>query len=359
MDLGELGWNTDWESAFAPHRAAGLDPARVVHEDKLAYVVVGPWGDRPAAITGRLRHRFRLDSDLPKVGDWVAVAPVPGENKGLIQEVLPRRTRLLRKVTGRVNEAQVLVTNVDVVFVVQAMDDTFNPRRIERFLVMVHEGGARPVVVLNKLDLCARPDSLVRTVRGLAGDALVLPVCAKTGKGTGLLREQLGPGITAVFVGTSGVGKSSLLNRLMGEKVEPTIEVREWDRKGRHTTAWREIHPLPDGGLIIDTPGMRELQLWTAEDGLDDAFPEIAALGLGCRFRDCTHAAEPDCAVRASLEAGKLPKGRYESFQKLRKELVVVTSARREAERKGGGGRRPIPRFDDPSADGGDDEGNG
>ncbi len=353
MDLGELGWDAEWETAFAVHRAVGRLPARVVHEDKLAYVVVGADGDHPASITGRLRHRFRNDSDLPKVGDWVSVATVPGESKVLIHEVLPRRTQLLRKVTGRANEAQVIVTNVDTVFVVQAMDSTFNPRRIERFLVMVHEGGARPVVVLNKLDLCDDPQALLATARTLAGEVPILTVCAKTGKGTGLLREHLGDGRTAVFVGTSGVGKSSLINRLMKEKVEPTIEVREKDQKGRHTTSWREIHPVPTGGLVIDTPGMREFQLWFADEGLDDAFPDVAAIGAGCRFRDCTHAAEPGCAVRFAVDAGSLPRGRYDSFQKLRVELVQVTAAKRGADRKPGG--RPVPGRQEDWDDGGDD----
>lgn len=353
FDLDELGWDAGWESAFAAQRSRGFHPARVVHEDKLAYVVVGAGGDRPASITGRLRHRFRNDSDLPKVGDWVAVAAVPGESKVLVHAVLPRRTQLLRKVTGRANEAQVIVTNVDTVFVVQAMDATFNPRRIERFLVMVHEGGARPVVVLNKLDLCDDPDAMLAKVRALAGGTPVLLLCAKTGKGTGLLRGHLGPGRTAVFVGTSGVGKSSLINRLMGEKVEPTIEVREKDQKGRHTTSWREIHPVPSGGLVIDTPGMREFQLWFADEGLDDAFPDVAALGAGCRFRDCTHSAEPDCAVRTAVDSGAFPRGRYDSFQKLRVELVQVTAAKRGADRKPGG--RPVPGRSDDIDDGGDD----
>lgn len=355
MDLGELGWDADWDAAFAPHRSSGFEPARVVHEDKLAYVVVGASGDRPGTITGRLRHRLTHDSDLPKVGDWVAVEPVPGEEKVLIHDVLPRRTFLQRKVTGRVNEAQVLITNVDVVFVVQAMDATFNARRLERFLVMVHEGGARPVVVLNKLDLCVDPDALLATATGISGSVPVLAACAKTGKGTGLLREHVGPGRTAVFVGTSGVGKSSLLNRMMGEKVEPTIAVREWDRKGRHTTAWREIHPLPSGGLVIDTPGIRELQLWSSAEGLDDAFPEIAALAPGCRFRDCGHGTEPGCAVRVAVEDGRLPKGRHESFRKLLTETATVSRARQEAERRGGA-KRPNPRHAFPEDDGGDDE---
>ena len=352
MDLTELGWDAARATAFEPHRLAGFQPARVAHEDKLSYVVVGADGDHPALITGRLRHRFRQDAALPKVGDWVAVAAVPGESKVVIHEVLPRRTVLVRKVTGKASEAQVIVSNIDTVFVVQAMDSTFSARRIERFLVMVHEGGARPVVVMNKLDLCENPEALIKQVRGLSLDTPVLTVCAKTGKGTGLLREHLGPGRTAVFVGTSGVGKSSLINRLMGEKVEMTLQVREKDSKGRHATTWREIHPVPSGGLVIDTPGMREFQLWFADEGLDEAFPDIAQLGVGCRFRDCTHATEPGCAVQDALGVGRLPRVRYDSFQKLRQELIQVVIARRNGRRSDNG--RPVPGRPEAWDDGGD-----
>ena len=216
MDLAELGWDAVWEGNFTAHRQGGLEPARVVHEDKLSYNVVGASGDRPAIITGRLRHLCPRDQDLPKVGDWVAVRPVPGESKGVIEAILPRRSQIARKINGRGTEAQIVVSNIDVAFVVQAMDSTFNARRLERFLVMVLEGGVRPVLVLNKLDLCKAPRRMISEAEAVSGGALVLPVCAKTAKGTGRLREILGPGLTAVFIGTSGVGKSSLINRLVG-----------------------------------------------------------------------------------------------------------------------------------------------
>jgi ribosome biogenesis GTPase len=363
MDLAELGWDAVWESDFTAHRQGGLEPARVVHEDKLSYNVVGASGDRPAIITGRLRHLCPRDQDLPKVGDWVAVRPVPGESKGVIEAILPRRSQIARKINGRGTGAQIVVSNIDVAFVVQAMDSTFNARRLERFLVMVLEGGVRPVLVLNKLDLCKAPRRMISEAEAVSGGALVLPVCAKTAKGTGRLREILGPGLTAVFIGTSGVGKSSLINRLVGGTLQPTLEVRDSDSKGRHATTWREIIPVPQGGLVIDTPGMREFHLWSADLGLDTAFPDITELAVGCRFRDCTHGAEPGCAVRSALEAGALAGGRYESFRKLQAELVEVDRGRVEQERRVRSSRpKPSSRHALPLDDGdgdGDGEGEG
>ncbi len=359
MDLAELGWDAGWETAFAPHRQEGLEPARVVHEDKLSYVVVGASGDRPALITGRLRHLCPRDQDLPKVGDWVAVRPVPGESKGVIEALLPRRSQIARKITGRGNEAQIVVTNIDVAFVVQAMDTTFNARRLERFLVMVLEGGVKPVVILNKLDLCKAPRRMISEAEAVSGGAPVLPVCAKTAKGTGRLREILEPGLTAVFIGTSGVGKSSLINRMVGGTFQPTLEVRESDSKGRHATTWREIIPVPRGGLVIDTPGMREFHLWSADLGLDTAFPDITELAVGCRFRDCTHGAEPGCAVRSALETGALGRGRYDSFRKLQAELAEVERGRVAQERRARSSRpKPSSRHAFP-ADDADGDGDG
>jgi ribosome biogenesis GTPase len=330
MDLATLGWNAWFEERFAGHRAAGLVPARVATEDKHAYTVVGDAGEWAAVVAGKLLHQSRGNADLPKVGDWVAVAPQPGEPKAVIRAVLPRRTQLVRKVTGREVEEQVLAANVDTVFVTLALDATFNLRRLERFLVMVLEGGARPVVVLNKADVCDDPEACVAAARRAAGDAPVLVVSARTRKGIGQLREFIRPGETVVFIGTSGVGKSSLINRLYGEEIQATIEVREADAKGRHTTTWRELIPLPGGGLVIDTPGMREFHMWAAEDGISEAFPELLELAQTCRFRDCTHVNEPGCAVRAAAESGQLSRERYESFLKLQREAAFLAEERRQ-----------------------------
>ena len=330
VDLASLGWNAFFEEAFAPHRAAGLLPARVATESKHFYTVVSEEGDVLASITGKLHIKKGGKTNLPKVGDWVAInRPAPGEQT-LIHTVLPRRTTLSRKLPGREAEEQIIGSNLDIVFVVQALDTTFNLRRLERFLVMVHEGGATPVVLLNKIDLCEDPDTEVAAVQTAIAPPEVIPVCAKTGKGTGLMREYCVKGSTVAFIGTSGVGKSSLINRLLGEKTQATLEVRREDSKGRHTTTWRELIPLPSGGLVVDTPGMREFHMWSAEGGLEGAFPDIVKFADQCRFRDCKHQQEPDCAVRAALAEGKITEGRYDSFSKLQRELGRVKEERKQ-----------------------------
>lgn len=320
--LEVLGWDTAWEDAFRPHRAAGLRPARVVTQEKYRYLLWGEEGECEGQVPGRMVRLAQSDAELPKVGDWVGYR-VPGARgqPARIEVVLPRRTRLARKVAGRETEEQVLVTNVDVAFLVQALDQTFQPRLLERMLLMCLEGGVQPAVVLNKADLCPDPAALVHEARRRTGDAPVILTCARTGLGVEELRRLLPAGRTGVFIGPSGVGKSSLINRLYGEEIQPTAEVRERDHKGRHTTTWRELIVLPDGGLVIDTPGMREFHLWMAGEGLHEAFPDIELLALRCKFRDCQHQTEPGCAVRAAVAAGELDPERLASYLKLRQEL--------------------------------------
>ena len=331
VDLATLGWNAFFEESFVPHRAAGLLPARVATESKHFYTVVSEEGDVLASITGRLHIKKGGKTNLPKVGDWVAInRPAAGEQT-LIHAVLPRRTTLSRKLPGREAEEQILGANLDIVFVVQALDATFNLRRLERFLVMVHEGGATPVVLLNKIDLCDDAEKEVAAVQTAIAPTVVIPVCAKTGKGTGKMREYCVKGTTVAFIGTSGVGKSSLINQLYGEELMPTIEVRTQDSKGRHTTSWREMIFLPKGGVVIDTPGMREFHLWGASEGAKETFSEIEALSPGCRFRDCTHTQEKDCAVLAAVAAGTLPRERHDRFVKLQREMSYLREAEKQA----------------------------
>jgi len=329
VDLRELGWDDFWESAFQPYRASGLFPTRVVLEDKNAYAVVGEAGEWPARVAGRLLQNTARDA-FPKVGDWVAVAKKPSDGRAVIHGLLPRRTVFTRKITGREAAPQVLAANIDIAFIVQALDETFNPRRLERFLVMAHEGGSEAVVVLNKADLCKDLDARLADARAVSGSAKVLILSGKTRLGLGELRRCLAPGRTCAFIGTSGAGKSTLINRLYGEAIQPTLEVREHDSKGRHTTAWREMILLPSGGLVIDTPGMREFQLWHADGGLAEAFPDVAALAVQCHFRACTHTTEKRCAVLQALANGSLSVQRFDSFKKLRQELDRLASARRE-----------------------------
>ena len=332
MDLHELGWDDFWEAAFAPHRIPPFVPARVVNEEKHYFTVVSASGPFLAQISGRLLHRRHSSADLPKVGDWVVCSPPTESGAGGICGVLPRRTSLSRKVTGREAMGQVLAANIDLSFLVQALDETLSLRRLERFLVMAHEGGSRPIVVLNKTDLCPEVDARLAEVTAVVGDTPVIAVSARTGLHLPRLRELIRPGATVVFLGTSGVGKSSLVNRLYGERIQPTIPVREADSKGRHATTARELILLPTGGLVIDTPGVREFHLWVADGGLDEAFPDISGLASGCRFRDCAHRTEIGCAVRAAVEVGTLAPARHQSYLKLQNELTEVSADKRRHE---------------------------
>ena len=329
LSLARLGWNAEWEAAFAPHRERNFKAGRVAVQDKHHYVLFAEEGELIAQIAGKLFHALKSDATLPKVGDWVAFKQPPGEAKAVIHAVLPRRTKLGRKIPGRETEEQILVTNIDLAFVVLALDETFNPRLLERFLLMVIEGGAQPVVVLNKADLCEDLDAHVAEAQRCAGEAPVVAVSAKTRKALKLLLEHITPASTVTFIGNSGVGKSTLINRLYGEAIQPTAEVRERDSKGRHTTTWRELIVLPNGGLVIDTPGMREFQLWMAGEGIHEAFPDIELLALKCKFRECRHGTEQECAVQVALAAGALEKKRYDNFLKLRSEVEFLEKARK------------------------------
>jgi len=332
MPLTKLGWNAERDEQFALHLAKGFVPARVAVEDKHFYRVWTAEAELTAQITGKAMHEARGDhSKLPKVGDWVAVKLVPNEEKATIHAILPRRTLITRKATGRDTAAQILATNVETVFLVTAADATFNAARLERMLVMAHDSGARPVVVLNKIDLCDDLDTKLAEATRVAGDALVLAACALTGRGVKKLATLIKPGDTVVFIGTSGVGKSSLINRLYGEDIQATLEVRESDAKGRHATSWREMIFLPKGGVVIDTPGMREFHIWAAGEGAKETFPEIETLSAGCHFRDCTHTKEKNCAVLTALAAGTLPRERYDSFVKLQLEISYLREAEKQA----------------------------
>lgn len=332
MELTQLGWNAERDEQFAPYLAKGLVPARVAVEDRHFYRVWTADAELSAQVVGKFIHESRRDhSVLPKVGDWVAVKLLPNEEKAMIQAILPRRTQITRKMTGRDTAVQILATNVETVFIVTAADASFNTARLERMLVMAHESGARPVVVLNKIDLCDDLDARLAEATRVAGDALVLAACAITGRGVKKLAALIKPGETVVFIGTSGVGKSSLINQLYGEDIQATLEVRVNDAKGRHATSWREMIFLPKGGVVIDTPGMREFHIWAAGEGAKETFPEIETLAQRCHFRDCTHTKEKTCAVLEALTAGTLPRERYDSFVKLQLEISYLREAEKRA----------------------------
>ena len=316
-DLTALGWTPRLADAFVPFAERGWRPARVSLEHTHIYRVLAEEGEMLARVAGRLRHHAAARADYPAVGDWVAVEPDAHGGDARIQAVLPRTSRFSRRAAGDITEEQIVAANIDTVFLVGGLDGDFNPRRLERYLLVARESGAAPVIVLNKADLSDDPEARVAEVRALGEDVPVHAVSCEIPGSVETLRQYLGRGQTGALLGSSGVGKSTIVNRLVGHDLLPTRDVRESDSRGRHTSTARQLVLLPGDGVLIDTPGMRELQLWETGTALAGTFGDIEALADQCRFRDCRHQAEPGCAVLAARDAGELAPGRLESFQKL------------------------------------------
>jgi ribosome biogenesis GTPase len=331
MSLAAIGWDDFFASAYAPWAdKRDVRPGRIAIEFNQIFRVYVEEGEVDAVTAGRLKHRASSRAELPAVGDWVAVRQRP-EDGAVIVGVLPRRTAFTRRAAGEPTGEQVVAANVDVVFVVMGLDRDYNPRRLERYLLMARESGAAPVILLTKPDLSPDLPAHIRDVTTLAGDIVVHVVNPKRGEGVEQLHTHLAAGRTAALLGSSGVGKSTIINRLVGVDVQRTREVRASDSRGRHTTTHRELVMLPGGGLIIDTPGMRELQLWDAADAVRETFDDIDALGAGCHFTNCRHRDEPRCAVKAAVAEGTLPAERLDSYVKLQDELATL--ARQQEER--------------------------
>jgi len=328
MNLAALGWDDRLAGAFRPFEVEGLMAARVIRQmGPIAFVHTAA-GELEAEVSGRLKHEAASKADLPVVGDWVAVRPGEGDGPAAIRAVLPRKSAFTRKVAGTTTDEQVVAANVDTVFLVTGLDADYSVRRIERYLTMAWESGAAPVVVLNKADLCDDVSARVREVAAVAFDAPVHGVSALSGDGIEAFSVHLRVGATAAFLGSSGAGKSTLINRLLGEERLAVGAVRARDGQGQHTTSHRELIVLPGGGLVIDTPGMREIGLWTDGDALRRTFEDIEALAAGCRFRDCAHQAEPGCAVRQAVADGELDADRLDSYHRLQKEAAYLERRR-------------------------------
>jgi len=325
-----LGWDAGRTAEFAPLAAAGLVPGRVALEHNHVYRVLTAEGEWLAEAAGRIKHRATGRHELPAVGDWVALRPNPSGGRCQIRSVLSRRSRFSRRAAGRETEEQVVAANIDRVLIVFGLDKPVNARSLERYLVVARQSGAEPVIVLNKADVSEDVAGDVAEAVVAAGSAPVHAVSAQLNTGMEGLEAYLSPGVTIALIGPSGAGKSSLVNRLIGREVLPTGEVRDWDARGRHTSVHRQLVMRDAGGLVIDTPGMRELQLWDTDEPFGETFADIAALAEGCRFRDCSHGREPGCAVKAAVDAATLDAGRYESFLKLQGEQGALEKQRDE-----------------------------
>jgi len=326
MNLIELGWDPFFERTFQQFEKQGLVPARVTNEQKLIYLVYSEYGELRAEVSGKFRYLTPSKSNFPKVGDWVAVGARPEEGGATIHTLLPRRNSFSRKVAGENTEEQVIAANIETAFIVNGLDGDFNLRRIERYLTLVWDSGINPVLILNKTDLCPKVEKRIEEVKGVALGVPIHPVSAKKAEGLDSLERYLGRGKTASLLGSSGVGKSTIINRLFGVERQSVFSVRQTDSHGRHTTSNRELIILPGGGMIIDNPGMRELQMWVSGEDLGESFKDIEELSLHCRFRNCSHQSEPECAVQDALRKGTLEVKRFQSYLKLKRELKYLAS---------------------------------
>jgi len=319
--LDSYGWSPALQRQFHDHAAEGMTPGRVIVQHRGLYRIATDAGDLSAELSGRFRHEA-LEDEVPVTGDWVAAAVRPQEGAATIHQLMPRSSVFIRRASGPGGGSQVVAANVDFALLVGSLNRDLSLRRMERYLATAYESGAQPIIVLTKADMCDEVAELVAQVEAIAFGVPVHAVSAVSGEGIGALAAHLAPGTTAVLLGSSGVGKSTLVNALAGQELMDTGAIREDDARGRHTTTHRELIALPSGALVLDTPGMRELGLWKAEEGLSATFADIEALAEDCRFRDCAHQSEPGCAVRAALQTGELTQERWRSYGKLQRELA-------------------------------------
>ncbi|WP_151736261.1 ribosome small subunit-dependent GTPase A [Paenibacillus tengchongensis] len=349
MSIKDYGWNKQWEETWAA-AACGqpgkeLAPARVVGDFGSKYRLMTMRGEVWGEMSGKLRYALTVKGAYPAVGDWVAAALPASGDQAVIQEVLARRSVISRKVAGTTQEEQIVAANVDTLFLVSALNDDYNVRRMERYLIMAWNSGATPVILLTKADLCPDAAERMTQMEHAAPGVAVHAVSALRDEGRETLLPYIRPGQTVALTGSSGCGKSTLVNWLSRQRLQLTQEVREDDSRGRHTTTHRELFLLPEGGIIVDTPGMRELQLWEDEGGLDLAFGDISTLAAACRYSNCRHDREEGCAVTAAVASGDLEEKRLLNFRKTERELRYQSSKEAKQQRKTAAAAKPaVPR---------------
>lgn len=322
MNLELIGWNIELQQAAQPFTEQGLVVGRVILEHKGLYRVMTEQGELVAEVTGKLRFEAEGIHSYPSVGDWVLLKARYEEGKGTIHTLLPRKTKFSRKIAGTTTEEQIVAANIDLVFLVTALNQDFNLRRLERYLILAWESGARPIILLSKADLCDDVEEKLQQVESIAFGVPIHVISSYTGQGMNELVTYLGPGVTVALLGSSGVGKSSLINALYGREIQRVNDIRQGDDRGKHTTTHRELIMLEQGGVLIDTPGMREIQLWESSQGFSESFQDVEQLAEACHFTDCQHKSEPQCAVRQAIEEGLLAEERFISYQKMQRELA-------------------------------------
>ena len=334
IDLKKMGWNSFFEESFRPFQLEGLAPGRIITVQRNRYIALTETGETKVKVSGKFKFDATEKGSYPVVGDWVAIKKGITEEVGTIKKVLPRRNKFSRKVAGLTTEEQILVANIDMIWIVSGLDNDFNIQRIERYLTLASESRSKQVVILNKSDLCDNPEERREEVSKITQNTPIHILSAKLNQGLETLDQYLEEGKTIAILGPSGVGKSTILNKLLGVDHQEVGEVRETDGHGRHITAYRELFILPKGGMIIDNPGVREMQLWSKGEGLSEIFKDVEEIIQQCKFTNCNHENEPGCAVKEALDTGKLDPRRYAHYLKLKKEVEFLAIKQKQMVRR-------------------------